>query len=324
MVLVGLNEVKVGSFTLREAILTVELEFGSDDGVLTPAMQGEGGLCENKGAGIRDAGVHVRSSDGSGSSSSARGVVVTGSEVRLILVRVSAMSVPPLVASVDGSIASAGFIEETRCINVLFNGFRATESVDGVGKGIDGVGVVEGLGAEQTVQELIAVEGRTVVNVLIWLDDPDEFLNGVVKVEFDLVGRGTDGLITGELELFNEVLVGVLGHAPALVSVQEDVVDVQGCGDEGLIVCGSNAATSGDAAGVVQSTNSPQALINGADIEIDLDFVVLKGDQRQSKTGVAAVPKLEGNIEGGFREGITGSANLARSAALTRTVNIVE
>ena len=59
MVLVGLNEVKVGSFTLREAILTVELEFGSDDGVLTPAMQGEGGLCENKGAGIRDAGVHV-------------------------------------------------------------------------------------------------------------------------------------------------------------------------------------------------------------------------------------------------------------------------
>jgi hypothetical protein len=325
VVLVGLNEVKVGSFTLRESVLTVELEFGSDDGVLTPAMQGEGGLGENKGAGIRDAGVHVWRSDGSGSSSSGRGVVVTGGEVRLILVRVSAMSIPPLnTGTVCGVINSAGIIEETRSINILINCFRAAECVDGVGKGVDCVGVVEGLGAEQTVQELVAVEGRTVVNVLIWLDDPDEFLNGVVEVEFDLVGRRTNGLVTGELQLFNEVLVGVLGHAPALVGVQEDVVDVKGCGDEGLIVCGSNAATSGGAAGVVQSTNSPQALINGADIEIDLDFVVLKGDQGQSKTGVAAVPELEGNIEGGFREGITGSANLARCVALTRTVNIIE
>jgi hypothetical protein len=237
VVLVGLNEVKVGSFTLRESVLTVELELGSDDGVLTPAMQGEGGLGENKGAGIRDAGVHVRRSGG-------RGVVVTGGGVHFIIVRVNAMSIPPLLAVKSGIVRSAGFIEETRSINVLIDGFRATECVDGVGKSVDGVGVVEGLGAEKTVQELFAIEGRAVVNVLIWLDDPDEFLNGVVKVELDLVGRRTDGLVAGELELFNEVLVGVLGHAPALIGVQEDVVDVQRCGNEGLIVCGGNAATS--------------------------------------------------------------------------------
>jgi hypothetical protein len=237
VVLVGLNEVKVGSFTLRESVLTVELELGSDDGVLTPAMQGEGGLGENKGAGIRDAGVHVRRSGG-------RRVVVTGGGVHFIIVRVNAVSIPPLLAVKSGIVRSAGFIEETRSINVLINGFRAAKCVDGVGKGVDGVGVVEGLGAEETVQELFAIEGRTVVNVLIWLNDPDEFLNGVVKVELDLVGRRTDGLITGELELFNEVLVGVLGHAPALIGIQEDVVDVQRCGNEGLIVCGGNAATS--------------------------------------------------------------------------------
>jgi hypothetical protein len=52
--------------------------------------------------------------------------------------------------------------------------------------------------------------------------------------------------------------------------------------------------------------------------------VVLKGDQGESETGVAAVPELEGNIKGGFREGIARSANLARSVALTRTVNIIE
>ena len=67
MVLVGLNEVKVGSFTFREAVLAVELELGGDDGVLAPAVHWEGGLGENKGAGIRNSGVHVgvRSIEGS-------------------------------------------------------------------------------------------------------------------------------------------------------------------------------------------------------------------------------------------------------------------
>ena len=38
MVLVGLNEVEVGSFTFREAVLAVKLELGRDHGVLTPAV----------------------------------------------------------------------------------------------------------------------------------------------------------------------------------------------------------------------------------------------------------------------------------------------
>jgi hypothetical protein len=196
--------------------------------------------------------------------------------------------------------------------------------VDGVGKSIDGVGVVEGLSSEQAVQELVAVKGRAVVDVLIRLNDPDEFFNRVVKVELDLVGRRTNRFITSELELFNEVLVRVLSHAPALVGVQEDVVDVEGSGNEGLVVCSGNTAACTGATFLVQSANGPQALVDGADIKVDLDFVILKGDQGQSKTGVAAVPELEGNIEGGFREGIAGSANLARSSALARTVDIIE
>jgi len=313
VVLVGLNEVKVGSFTLREAILAVELELGGDDGVLTPAVHGEGGFGENKGAGIRDARVHV----------STRGVVVTGCTVHFIIGNV-ARCVPPLLAMRGVRVSGASIIEETGSINVLFDSVRASECVNCVGKGIDGVGVVEGLSAEQTVEGLLAVEGRAVVNVLIWLDDPDEFLDGVVKVEFDLVGRRTDGLITGELELFDEVLVGVLSHAPALIGVEEDVVDIQGCSNEGLVVCGSNTAASGGASAVVQSTNGPQALIDGADIKVDLDFMILKGDQGQGKTGVAAVPELKGDIESGFGKSITRSANLARSSALARTVNVVE
>ena len=317
MVLVGLNEVKVSSFTLREAILAVELQLGGDDGVLTPAVHGEGGLGENESASIRNTRVLVV----------VIGVESVGSDssTHVGLIVIDAVIVPPLLAMKGVGISSTSIIEETRSINVLVNSIRAAECVDGVGKSVDGVGVVEGLSAEQAVQELIAVEGRAVINVLIRLDDPDEFFNGVVKVELDLVGRRTDGLITSELELFNEVLVGVLSHAPALVGIQEDVVDVEGRSNEGLVVCGGNTAACTTAAEcLVQSTNGPQALVNWADIEIDLDFVVLKGDQRQSKTGVTAVPELEGNIEGGFGEGIAGSANLARSVALTRAVNIIE
>jgi hypothetical protein len=317
VVLVGLNEVKVGSFTLREAVLAVELELGGHDGVLTPAVQGEGGLCENEGAGIRNTGVliGVRSIEGVGST-----------HVGFIVYTISsaAVIIPPHLGGFGVSVSSTGVIEETGSIDVVINGVGTSECVDGVGKSIDGVSVVEGLSAEQAVQQLVAVEGRAVVNVLIRLDDPDEFFDGVVKVELDLVGRRTDGLITGELELFNEVLVGVLGHAPALIGVQEDVIDVEGGGDKGLVVCGGNTTTESFALCLVERTNSPQALIDGADIEIDLDFVVLEGNQRQGKTGITAVPELEGNIEGGFGKSIAGGANLARSGALARTVNRIE
>ena len=61
VVLEGLDNIEVVALTLREAVLAVELELGRDDGVLTPTVHVEGGLGENKGAGIRN----IRSSDGS-------------------------------------------------------------------------------------------------------------------------------------------------------------------------------------------------------------------------------------------------------------------
>jgi hypothetical protein len=120
--------------------------------------------------------------------------------------------------------------------------------------------------------------------------------------------------------------VGVLGHAPALVGVKEDVVNVEGGGNEGLVVSGDDLATSGgaDAGAAVQGANGPQALVNGADVKVDLDLVVLKSDEGEGKAGVAAVPELEGDIEGGLGEGVAGGANLARGGGLARAVNIVK
>ena len=309
VVLPRLNEVEVGSFALREAILAVKLELGSDDWVLTPAVHVERSLGEDKGAGIRDTG-------GNTGRSAKVGQVVSASSAGV-------SPVPPRSAGgVD--ILCASVVEEAGSADVRAGGVGdsvvGAEGHNGVGKGIDGIGVVEGLGAEKAVEDGALLEGRAVVDVLVGLDDPDELLHGVVEVELDLVGRRADGLITGELKLLDEVLVGVLGHTSALIGVEEDVVDVEGSGDEGLVVGGGDLGGGG----VVEAGHGPQALLNGADVKVDLDLVVLKSDEGQGQTGVAAEPELEGDVEGSLGESIAGGANLARSVGIARAINVVE
>jgi len=311
VVLPRLNEVEVSSFALREAVLAVKLELGSHDWVLTPAVHVERSLGENKGSGIRDAG-------GGGRGTEVGQVVVTSRWYPVV------GRLPPR-SSTGGDILSAGVSEETRSVDVRSgsggDGIARTEGHNSIGKGVNGVGVVEGLSAEKTVKNGSGVKRRAVVDVLVGLDNPDKLLNGVVKVELDLVGRGTDGLITGELKLLDEVLVGVLGHTSALIGVEEHVVDVEGSGDEGLVV--GRGDLNGGACSV-QAGHSPQALLNGADIKVDLDLVVLKSDKGKSQTGVAAEPEFKGDIKGSLRESIAGSANLARSVSIARSVNVVE
>jgi len=198
----------------------------------------------------------------------------------------------------------------------------STEGHNGVGKGINSVGVVEGLSTKEAVKNGTSLKRRAVVNVLVRLNDPDKLLHGVVKVKLDLVGRRTDGLVTGELKLLDEVLVGVLSHTSALIGVEEHVVDVERSGDEGLVVGGGDLG--GGINGVVQAGHSPQALLNGADIKVDLDLVVLKSNKGKGQTGVTAEPELKGDIEGSLGKSIAGSANLTRSVSIARTINVVE
>jgi len=142
-----------------------------------------------------------------------------------------------------------------------------------VGKGINGICVVEGLSAHSSVEESTTVEGRAVVNVLIGLDDPDELLHGVVEVELDLIGGGTNRLVTSELQLSNQILVGVLGHTTALVCVEEDVVDVERSSNKGLVVGDGGRLRSRRCC--IKGCDGPQDLINGANIKVNLNFVVL-------------------------------------------------
>jgi hypothetical protein len=328
--LVRLDPREVRSFTLREAVLAVKLELSGDDRVLAPAVHVQRGLREDEGTSIRDTRVIVVRTTCN---------TITGNigatEVDLV-VRVGRTM--PVSSSSEGNIDSTSVLEKTLGINVgtgiLSDGSGTTESMDSVREGIDGISVVEGLSTEDLEEESIASQGRAVINVLIRLNNPDELLNGVVKVELDLVTGRTNRLITSELELSDQILMGVLGHSAALIGVKEDIVNVQRGSNQRLIVGngGRDRATSGELTirtrvriGVaVQGGNSPQALINRSDIKVDLDFVILESNKRKGKTRVGTEPELKRNVQSGLRKSVTGSANLTRSQGVTRGLNIRE
>jgi len=228
VVLEGLDDVEVRALAFREAILAVELELGGDDGVLAPTVHVKSGLGEHESAGIGYEGSRDNATLGTegglsntlaGAGNPIGGVVGTKGRA--------------------GSIKSAGHLEEARSADESVGAsdfVLATESMDGIGKGIDGISVVEGLGTKSAEKNTARIEGSAVIYVSVRLDNPDKLFAWVVEVELDLVGRRADGLVTSELELFNEVFVGVLCHLAALISVKENVVNVEGCSNKGLLV----------------------------------------------------------------------------------------
>ncbi len=310
VVLVGLNEGEVGPFALRETVLAVKLELSGDDGILTPAVEIKRRFGKDKGPGVGD----TRGT--SGTSRFKRIIGIAGNIT-------CKDGIPLRTRWPSSDIDGTGVKEETRGINKIINDFGfSTERHDGVRERVNPVSVVEGLGTERLEEGSTSRQGRAVINIGIGLNDEDQLFAGVIEVQLDLVGRRPDRLITSELELFDEVLVGVLGHTATLIRVQEDVVDIEGGGDEGLVVGASD--TLAGTVSECQIRHGPQALINRTNIEVDLDFVVLKGNQGKRKPRVAAVPELEGDIEGSFGEGITGLAHLGGRVGGTRTINFRE
>lgn len=151
-------------------------------------------------------------------------------------------------------------------------------------------------GGRLEVEPLVGAGGS------VALDNPDQFLDGVVEVQFDLVVQASDGFITGELQLLNQVFVAQLGEPAAFVGVQEDVIHPQGRGD---VVAGGGGTQT-------------HALGLGAELNVNLDFVVLQGNQRQRQTGVAAEEELQGHIQGlgagGFGKGGTFTNHLLEAS----------
>jgi hypothetical protein len=118
--------------------------------------------------------------------------------------------------------------------------------------------------------------------------------------------------------------MGVLGHLSSLVSIQEDEINVDRSGDEGLLV-GSSDSLGGTIADGSQILNSPQALTNRSEIDVNLDLVVLESNKRKGQTGVSAKPEEEGDVQGGLRKGLSGGTNLTGATnSGTRTIDLSE
>jgi len=295
--LVGLHPREVSALTLGEAVLAVELQLGSDHGVEAPAVHVQRGLCEHKGASVghrravKTGLVGEGGEGGHGLGVEARvgqvgGHVAEAAKVGLVHGVVGVGPVASLVR-LQGVVEGARVVKHALLVDVLVlasHRLGSAKRVDGVGKRVEGVGVVEGLGAQHLEEHAVAHQGRAVINVLIGLHDPDELLNGVVKVQLNLVGRRAHRLVARELQLRDEVLVGLLGEASALVRVQEHIVDVQRRGDQRLVVgngggdrCASLEVGGGAVGrgGATERGDGPQALVDGANVQVDFDFVIL-------------------------------------------------
>jgi hypothetical protein len=159
--LVRLDPREVGSFTLREAVLSVKLELSGDDRVLSPTVHVKGGLREDKGTGIGDTRVVLvgtsvgdEGSDLSRCSLWDRAVLTT--KVRLV-VRVGRTVPVSSETTLRDIIQSTGILEKTTSINegtrVSSNRGGTTESMDSIRKSINSISVVEGLGTEDLEQE---------------------------------------------------------------------------------------------------------------------------------------------------------------------------
>ena len=211
-------------------------------------------------------------------------------DVGVVLVRLDPVEVVA-VANLEAVVAVE--LEETRDGRVLAG--HTLDTSDGVTRlehaAVPPVRVVERLLTLPWVDDVVIARHERVT-----LDDPDKLLAWVVKVQLELVGRGGDRLTARELQNIDEVLVRHLGELAALVRVEVDVIDIERGGGETAL-----ADTVADRVGVRGVRVIPADIVEGVELEVDADLVVLEGDQRQSKTWVAAEPELERDVQGVHR-----------------------
>ena len=173
-------------------------------------------------------------------------------------------------------------------------------------------GAVEPVRVVERLLALVNIHGAIAGNEGVALDNPDELLARVVEGHLDLVERGSDRLVASELELLNEVLMGNLGEAAALLGVEVDVVDVEGGRDKASGV--DALLDSGDV--------GPAEVAELVEVNVNLDLVVLESNEGEGKASVAVEPELEGDVESvlrGTRAALRGGMGLTTKAVIIAT-----
>jgi len=276
VVLEGLHAVEVGPLALREAVLAVELHLGNLHGVL--ALAAHTGVKDD----LREQVVDTR--------------LELGRSGKIEVVRADERGKLSRACTENGGrnrIASCGTLSVRHRVGTSSSTLRQETHDHTLRREV--VGVVEGLGTTNGRNP-----GRVgAVHERVALHNPLELLDGVVKVELNLVGRRGNGLRASVLHLLNEVLVALLGEAAALLRVEVHVVNVEGGGGKRL-----GGGRSGGSGAVLEVL----AVLPRLEVDVDAHLVVLEGDEGDGKTRVAAEPELEGDVEG------LGGGSLARNA----------
>jgi hypothetical protein len=166
--LIRLNQVEVRTKTLGETIVTVELKLGANDGVTTGTLRSETGVVGTTGS-----------------------LIVIGKVDWSIVVGSSATTLRKLGnTNLGGSLPSLS-LGTVDLVDEL--GREADSGITGLDVGTkSGIGVKETVGLNLAVSIVVEVIGVVVPLVHseldngVTLNNPDELLNGVVKVQFDL------------------------------------------------------------------------------------------------------------------------------------------
>ena len=147
------------------------------------------------------------------------------------------------------------------------------------------------------------VELHVAVVVARVLDNPDKLLARVVERELDLVGRRRNRLRARELELLDEVLVGDLREAAALLRVEVDVVDVERARNEALVGDVLEHLLRRGRARRARDLDVDKVL-EVLELDVDLDLVVLESNEREREARVAIEPELERDVERLLRDAV--------------------
>lgn len=162
----------------------------------------------------------------------------------------------------------------------------------GRGVGVSSIGKVEPLLSE-------GLQRCSGIHHECRLHGPHQLLRWMVEVEFHLVTGVVRCLDSSVLQLGNKVLVADLGEAAALLCIEVDIINIQRC-----VWQGTNHEVEGSGGGNSNLVGSEEAVGCLSELNVDLDLVVLQGDQGKSQTGVVAEPELQRNVQGLAGDGL--------------------
>jgi hypothetical protein len=74
--------------------------------------------------------------------------------------------------------------------------------------------------------------------------------------------------------------------------------------------------------GARKDASLPAALSEGAELDVDLNLMILESNEGKGKTGVTAEPELEGDVEDGRRHGLSVANGLDKTGDVSNHVGI--